>query len=1583
MNISEKRTATKIRSNIAVLLSIILSLCSSTIVGQSGPDLPIASDNTNATETFQSIQKRFNDYCKSENIKDGFLIKDGQKQKVPNWKAFKRLEYYLEQRINSVTGELPTTNSIAEYEKYNKSFNRSLKKSGFTENWVNLGSTASAGGYAGLGRINCVAFHPTDINTIWVGSPSGGIWKTTNGGSSWTILNNDQSVLGVSDIIIPADYETSNTLYIATGDRDGGSLWSLGGGQGADNVSIGLLKSTDGGATWNSTGLTYAPSAKKIVYRVLLHPTNDQILIAATTDGIYKSTDAGISWTQKNVNKFFDLKFKPGDPGTVYASTGSYSSTYVYKSTNTGDTWTNAATVAGGKRGELAVSPNDPSVVYMVVANSTGGLLGVFKSTNSATSFTQVADTTKHMFGYNCDGSGPTSGQGSYDICIAASPSDANIVYIGGINTWKSIDGGATWNPATNWTSNTCGTPVVHADKHALAYQNGSALFEGNDGGIYKTTNGGSSWIDLTNGLVISQIYRIGLSKTDPSFILAGLQDNGSKKYNGALNTWKDVYGGDGMECIIDYNNATSYMYVTYVTGQIYRNSNGFSTSSTTKISDNIPGKPSGAWVTPYIMDPMNSATLYAGYDLVWKTMDRGNTWTPASQQLSSTVKLRSLAIAPSNTNVLYTADLTGMWKTIDGGASNWTPVTLPSASSNITYIAVKANDPNTVWITYGGFTSGSKVYESTYGGSTWTNISSGLPNFPVMCIVQEMKVLDRNLLFAGTDVGVYMKDGNADWVPFSTGLPKVVVSELEIFYGAGVDKLRAGTFGRGLWETDLVTTHVTGIPVLASPADYAVQVSVLPLLKWFKASGATGYTIQLSTDSTFSTLILENALVDTMFQVTGVLSNSTKYYWRVKATDGEFSAKSSFTTASAVVAWLNFPINNATVYTLTPTLSWNLTQSYSGIKFDVILSTDSLFASGSTSTLFADSAVQLTLAALTPTTHYYWMVRTKSSSGAIIAYSARQSFTTYGVLVAPSPSWPTGGATVYSNNPTLYWYMSTPAYTYSYEIRYKASASGSWSGPLAAGSNLNLQLIGLAPGTSYDWEIRSYNGSAYSEWSTAQSFVTYNNGPSTPPQPILSYPVSGVTVYTCSPVVYWYVNASTAGLDYSVQVSKNRDLSNPVLDNEGVLNLYQQLNSLDPGTMYYWKVKTHNGTTYSSWSAVDSFYTYNISGNIKPVLTYPVGGTTVYSATPGLYWYTLGGVSATQYEVQYALGSPVFNTTLTSATTSCALPALEYGGEYYWRVRAKQGSVTSDWSSVDSFQVTGKAGSLTPILTWPVGGALGTSTPTLYWYVNSYVSGITFFVEYASNSAFTNATTVSTDSYSITLAGLAPGAVYYWRVRTFNGSQYSPYSPTESFATAAGSSPAKPQCGSPANGVAITTNTPLLSWFLPVAAGTVSYELQYANTPGFSNPVSVTDINSTTYLVDKLAYTAPVYWRVRSKTAEGVYSAYSEPERFIPVSTTSVDPDKAKSKSFALHQNYPNPFNPTTLISFTLPENSHVKLSIYNLLGAKVAELLNENLESGNHSVQWNAAGYQSGVYFYELNSGKFRSMKKLILLK
>jgi PKD repeat protein len=769
------------------------------------------SSNGIHEKSFFEIQKEFNDFWGPKQVKDGYYFDNGIKKKASGWKQFKRWEWYWESRIDPQTGAFPIINRADVYNELKES-EGGRNVSG---NWQSLGPDSSPGGYAGLGRLNCVGFRTGDNSTYYAGSPSGGLWKTTDDGGSWTAQTDNNTVLGVSDVVVIAGTTTtSDVVYIATGDRDGGSMWSLGGGQYNDNNTIGVLKSTNGGSTWSVTALTYLASANKSTNRILKHPTSDATLYAATTDGVYKTTNGGTTWPQiYSGNEFVSMEFKPGDPTYMYGGT---MSGQIFRSTNSGVNWSAVLTVSGGSRVQLAVSPNNAAYVYAVVANSDNGLEGIYKSTNSGAGFTKVYDGSvagQNMLGWNCDGTG-TGGQGWYDLCLAADPNNAAILYLGGVNTWKSTNSGSGWSISNMWTGNSCGAPEVHADKHFLAFQNGtSTLFECNDGGLYKTTNGGTSWIHLSNDMVISQVYRMGVSQSSSSSVIAGLQDNGTKsKISG---TWTDVLGGDGMECAINPTNA-SIQYGEYYYGNLYRTTDSW--ANATSITSGLTG--SAWWVTPFILDATTYTTLYVGYSDVWRSLNQGNSWTQISSWGGNTI--RSIAVAPSNSNYIYAAIQTILYKTTIGGTT-WTDITsgLPVGSSYITYIAVKNNDPLTVWVTFGAYNS-NRVYQTINGGTTWTNISAGLPNIPVMSVVQNAQNTSQIELYAGTDVGVYVKVGTADWTAYNGGLPNVVVTELEIYYNPAVphlSRLRAATFGRGLWESELYAPS-TALPVADFVAD-------------------------------------------------------------------------------------------------------------------------------------------------------------------------------------------------------------------------------------------------------------------------------------------------------------------------------------------------------------------------------------------------------------------------------------------------------------------------------------------------------------------------------------------------------------------------------------------------------------------------------------------------------------------------------------------------------------------------------------------------------------------------------------------
>ncbi len=790
---------------IILSLTFLLPLFTVTYAQEWTENLP-QDKLANGTLTFYEIQDAFYDYWEPYNVVNGKYLLDGEEVKAPYYKQFKRWEWYWESRIDRRTGEFPDQAALDVIHQCLKD-NRSI-----SGDWTSVGPSSSPGGYAGLGRINCVGFVPGSPNEYYAGAASGGIWYTADDGANWVNLNDTVPVLGVSDILVQNAVVGPDILFIATGDRDGGSLWSLGGQQSNDNNSVGVLKSMDGGATWTTTGLSFTVGQKVRVNRLLMDPNSGyQTIYAATTQGVYKTTDAGANWSLLTSTSFIDMEFKPGDATTLYGSTKGSSTTYIYVSTNSGTSWTNVASYTG-RRTELAVSYNQPNWVYALVAASDGGLDGVYKSTNSGSTFTMVySSATKNLLGWNCSG-GDSGGQGSYDLCIAADPNNANVVFVGGVNTWKSSDGGVTFSIVNHWTG--CGSPYaqnVHADKHNLVFQNGtSTLFEGNDGGLYKTSDGGSSWSHLSDGLAISQIYRMGVGQTNADEVIIGLQDNGTKAL--LSGTWNDVIGGDGFECIVDYTDENTQYGALYY-GSIYRTTSYW--WSSTNITGSLPG--SGAWCTPYLIDPINHNTLYVGYSDVWKSTDQGNNWSQISNQGSST-DFRNMAISASNPNYIYAATFSDIYRTTTGGGPSqaWPNINgnLPVSTANITYVSVKDDDPDHVWVSMGGYNSDG-VYETLDGGTTWNNISAGLPLLPVMCVIQNTQYTSGIELYAATDAGVYYMQDGGSWTPFSNGLPNVVVTELEIYYddnNPDDSRLYAATFGRGVWSSDLYSMYLPPI---------------------------------------------------------------------------------------------------------------------------------------------------------------------------------------------------------------------------------------------------------------------------------------------------------------------------------------------------------------------------------------------------------------------------------------------------------------------------------------------------------------------------------------------------------------------------------------------------------------------------------------------------------------------------------------------------------------------------------------------------------------------------------------------------
>ncbi|MBK9359546.1 MAG: PKD domain-containing protein [Bacteroidales bacterium] len=861
------------------------------------------------TLSFYDMQKAFNDYWEPHNVIGGKYINNkGVEVKAPGWKQFKRWEYYWETRVNPNTGEFPKTTAWEELQKFQSDYPGSTKST--AGNWTSLGPSASPGGYAGLGRINCVAFHPTDINTVYTGAPSGGLWKTTDGGASWTVLSDTWAVQGCSDIcVVPG---SPNIVYAATGDREN-TMWHFGGGQNHDNNSVGVLISTNAGATWSSTGLSFAISERKAINRLLIDPSNSNILYAATTSGVYKTTDAGENWTLIYATQFSDMEFQPGTPSTIY---GSSKAGDIYQSTDSGGSWTATLTTTFG-RVEMAVTPANTNIVYAVMQDTPGQTNDespVYKSVDGGGSFTRVfTSSTLNLFGYDCDGSDMDGTQASYDLCIASDPNNANVVFIGGVNTYKSTNGGSSWSISTHWSSSCSGIATkVHADQHCLAYQPVSNhLFLGNDGGLYKTSNSGTLWTYIGSGLVTTQIYRIGVAQSVANECILGAQDNGSKAYSSG--NWSDVAGGDGGECIFDYSDQ-NIMYASSQNGSFQRSTNHG--GSFTNITAGLTGDP--RFIAPLAIDPTVPTTIYCAYSDVWKSTNQGTAWTKISNW--GNAEISHIAIAPSNSQYIYATTQTILYRTTDGGTS-WSNITgsLPVGSSLITYVSVKSDDPNTVWVSMGTYTA-NRVYQTTDGGSTWTSISSGLPNIPVMCVIQNKQNTSAVELYAGTDVGVYVKVGAASWQLFSTNLPVLVVNELEIYYddNTGNSKLYAGTYGRGMWVSDLYESGVLNPTNFTATASSNTQID----LSWALTSG-NDVMLAYNTTPTFGTpvngttytttipgggTVLYNGS-NTTFNHTA-LSQNTTYYYKIWSKDGSTTYSTGVTADASTFCTLisSFP---------------------------------------------------------------------------------------------------------------------------------------------------------------------------------------------------------------------------------------------------------------------------------------------------------------------------------------------------------------------------------------------------------------------------------------------------------------------------------------------------------------------------------------------------------------------------------------------------------------------------------------------------------------------------------------------------
>jgi len=668
------------------------------------------------------------------------------------------------------------------------------------------------------GRIRSMAIDPINVNVIYAGSVSGGVFKTVNGGTSWATTNDFASNLSIGALAI--DPTNTSIIYAGTGEGfyNGDAL------RGA-----GVLKSTDGGATWTLQTNFTGGSFPYYINDLYLRPDAPSTVFAASNTGLYRTTNGGTSWTfihQGNSSvRATQIVAHSGAPATFFVMYGNFSADGIYKTTNGGTSFTKQNTglpTSGYYRVSLAIAPSNSQVVYACYSSTSHITRGIFRTTNGGTSWDSLATPIDPLTGGT-----HLAGQGWYNNVIAVDPANANTVYTGGVNLFKSVNGGTSWTMISNWYSG-AGYQYVHADQHEMVFQ-GSSLFFCNDGGVFRSVNGGSTFTELSSGLATIQFYSGAVHPT-LDITYGGTQDNGTLKATTAP-TWTPVFGGDGGATAVDFITPTT-VYTEYVYLNFQKSTN--SGTSWSRMMSGIPTSGGGQFdgtsdrclfIAPFTMDPSSSQRIAAGTYRVFLTTNAGTLWSaiggdltgdgpgPVGSFLSS---ISAIGIAKTNPAVLYvgtsgTGSSARIQVTTNTG-TNWTNVTAaPLPPRYVTRIAIDPNNADRAWAIYSGYNSSTPgtpghVFLTTNRGTSWANASGNLPDIPANAAV--VNPANANHVVIGTDLGIFeTTNGGTTWTQQNTGLANVQISDLDLRVGDNV--LFAATHGRGMFRSSGPLTDV------------------------------------------------------------------------------------------------------------------------------------------------------------------------------------------------------------------------------------------------------------------------------------------------------------------------------------------------------------------------------------------------------------------------------------------------------------------------------------------------------------------------------------------------------------------------------------------------------------------------------------------------------------------------------------------------------------------------------------------------------------------------------------------------------
>lgn len=794
---------------------------------------------------------------------------DGEREDSYNEAA----DFYLLKRAGE-GGALPVeryfaakrhAGSMPRYSVAQGRFTSAAAKSAARE--INVGTWQPLGPGNVGGRTRSLVIRPDDPNTMYAGSVGGGVWKTIDGGNTWNPLTDLLPSIGIGALAM--DPQNPDTLYAGTGE------WYTNSTRGDSIRGAGIFKTTDGGATWTQLPGTASPATTSFYFtnKIVVSPNDSNKIYAATYGGIWFSPDAGTTWTRvlsRTGTQYGcqDLVIRT-DQGTdyLYAACAWYTGVApaIYRNVDAGGsgTWDKVFTTDNMGRTALALAPSNQSMVYALVSSAEAsgdyrlGLLGVYRSASNGDQDTWETRVTnkdpsrlnaallsnpREAFADICTGGKAAYlNQGEYDLTIAVDPVNPDVVWAGGVDVFRSDDGGKNWGIAGFWQAS--GPKLVHADVHALVFASGydgvgnQTLFAATDGGLYRTDNALSppatgdraacspyptqvAWTNINNGYAVTQFYHGAVYPGGGAYV-GGSQDNGTNLGSDATGplAWTRVLSGDGGFFAIDPNdpnlvygesqNSSGNAAISFV-----RSTNGGRSFSAAAKGITEPTA-NFAFITPFEMDPQNSKRLYIGGRTLWRTSDGAANWTEASASIGNTSGVISaIAISPSDpARVVFGTSLGFIFRTTQDATATDKSTAWTSVQPRAGYLSSLAFDPadaTILYATYSQFKSDSSqshIYKSTDGGATWAGIDgsggSGLPDIPVYSIVPDPQ--NKSTLYVGSDIGLFVSlDGGATWAADDNPFANAVTEKLVLDRSAGTSSLYAFTHGRGVWKTAL-----------------------------------------------------------------------------------------------------------------------------------------------------------------------------------------------------------------------------------------------------------------------------------------------------------------------------------------------------------------------------------------------------------------------------------------------------------------------------------------------------------------------------------------------------------------------------------------------------------------------------------------------------------------------------------------------------------------------------------------------------------------------------------------------------------